>query len=350
MPKGIYINNTNRNHIYRHAVLFDLSAEDIYARLFQNNEITMTLDYLRNLVKLLKTDNNFALNYIMGPATTNGKQDMLSDFEKGFLRQLVIDIKFARLSQMRNNFINSYYGEEYQGRLLSLSTFQRVVHRERLSRKVIQRQHILRDDVAGLQFLDRIAMFDPLKLVDIDETANNPESFLMKKGWAPIGDECIKQQICIGSKTYSTIAAVTPSGYIAWEIIEGNVTHDIFLHFLQMRLQPVLQPEQIAILDNARIHHVQEVRDCLENIFDGAYFFVPPYSPHLKPIEKCFKLVKEWIRDNEDAALGNPVRYINSAFEQFSIGGPRVESIFGCWSDYFNNHNAFREEMDGILF
>ena len=69
---------------------------------------------------------------------------------------------------------------------------------------------------------------------------------------------------------------------------------------------------------------------------NGQYFFVPKYSPHLKPIEPCFALVKQYIRQNEEIAKRDPIAFINLAFQRFAIGGLKAGSVRGHWKGYFH--------------
>ena len=177
-------------------------------------------------------------------------------------------------------------------------------------------------------------------MVDIDETSNSPASFMIKYGWSPVGDECLVSQIRIGGHSYSTIAAVTPRGFLFWEIYLTPVTGVIFSSFLQ-NLHFMLMPEQFGLLDNAVIHHTAEARDALDECFGGRYVFCAKYSPHLKPIEPCFALVKTWIRQREEAAVRDPIRYINEAFEYYSIGHQGAASVRGHWKIYFSLHALY---------
>jgi hypothetical protein len=103
-------------------------------------------------------------------------------------------------------------------------------------------------------------------------------------------------------------------------------------------------PHQFAIIDNAAIHKTIEARIRLEDVFNGNYRFCAPYSPHLKPIEKAFKLVKEeisYLEINNFEACNHPVRLINNAFLLYHIDGPKAGSIRGCFNDYFALHENF---------
>jgi transposase len=57
--------------------------------------------------------------------------------------------------------------------------------------------------------------------------------------------------------------------------------------------------ECILLLDNASIHHSEEVLElCAE--YGVMLMFLPAYSPDYAPVEKLFYNVKSWIRRNRD--------------------------------------------------
>ena len=71
--------------------------------------------------------------------------------------------------------------------------------------------------------------------------------------------------------------------------------------------------------DNAAIHHVQEVRDAIEQ--SGArLIFLPPYSPDFNPLEEVFSKVKSYIRKNDVVfqACDIPENLIMEAFYQIT--------------------------------
>ena len=96
------------------------------------------------------------------------------------------------------------------------------MHRANLSVKNIERRNIQCNDFDGLRFLDRVAHIDVADLIFGDEMSSDPKSFQKKKGWAPVGEECRRYQINIGTRTFSTVAMVGMLGFIAWEIFEGS--------------------------------------------------------------------------------------------------------------------------------
>ena len=111
----------------------------------------------------------------------------------------------------------------------------------------------------------------------------------------------------------------------------GTITAEHFMHFLNTRVRPMLLEDSYGIFDNARIHTTMNSRRIVvEKVFAEQYYFCPPYSPHLKPIEPCFALEKQWIRE-----------YINRAFHIHSVGETRSGSIIGYWLGYFSNQQLF---------
>jgi hypothetical protein len=151
------------------------------------------------------------------------------------------------------NFIDLYYNNA-AAHAISMSTVSRVFGRADISRKVMERRHMRVDDLAGFEFMERMAMIDPSDLVDIDETASSPEAFLKKYGFAQTGDRAVTTQFVIGRKMYSTIAAATPFGFLCYEIFEGTITDEQFIHFIDKTVRPLLTTTSVCILDNAKYH------------------------------------------------------------------------------------------------
>jgi transposase len=182
----------------------------------------------------------------------------------------------------------------------------------------MERRHILLDHQARYDFMRRVAFIDPFKFIDIDESATSPSQFLEKYGWSPKGETLIRQQFKIGDKHYSAIAAYSFAGFLCWEIVEGSFTANHFSQFLQHTLRPYLT-DNTLLLDNATVHKTRTALDFLDRVSNGQYEFAPAYSPDLKPIERGFANVKRWLRKQELEAVLDPLRYLNQAFERYSV-------------------------------
>ena len=51
-------------------------------------------------------------------------------------------------------------------------------------------------------------------------------------------------------------------------------------------------------MDNASIHHVEEVRELIEVQAGAKLLFLPPYSPDLMPVEGIFSQLKSLMKQN----------------------------------------------------
>ena len=58
-------------------------------------------------------------------------------------------------------------------------------------------------------------------------------------------------------------------------------------------------PNSVIILDNAKIHHNEDLIDYLQ-AFGIRVEFLPPYSPDLNPIELAFSVLKNYLKKNHD--------------------------------------------------
>ena len=83
-------------------------------------------------------------------------------------------------------------------------------------------------------------------------------------------------------------------------ITEGTVNGDRFFDFVRRDMLPHLMPfdgqspNSIVIMDNASIHHVDQVTELITSV--GALVrFLPPYSPDMNPIEEVCAEVKHYI-------------------------------------------------------
>ena len=102
-------------------------------------------------------------------------------------------------------------------------------------------------------------------------------------------------------------------------------------------------PGEIIMVDNASIHTALDSR--WEDATNGRWAFAPVYSPHLKPVEQLFALVKKYLRDNEVEATRNPRLFIREAFKQYCAGGSRSHIVKCLWKPYLRAHQSYLLEL-----
>ena len=86
---------------------------------------------------------------------------------------------------------------------------------------------------------------------------------------------------------------------------EGTMNGERFTKFVRNVLLPHLNPfngvnpRSVVIMDNATIHHVDQVVDLVEKQAGAKLCFLPPYSPDLNPAEGVFSQVKSIMKQND---------------------------------------------------
>jgi transposase len=90
--------------------------------------------------------------------------------------------------------------------------------------------------------------------------------------------------------------ALSINEVIHYDITEENVNADIYLNFMNNLISKLKKNENrnfILIFDNIRFHHDERIIDLItQNNYK--YFFVPPYSPNLNPIENVNGIIKDY--------------------------------------------------------
>jgi transposase len=78
-------------------------------------------------------------------------------------------------------------------------------------------------------------------------------------------------------------------------VIDGAMTGELFVAYIEQFLAPTLNPGDIVIMDNLPAHKVGGIAEAIEA--RGATLrYLPPYSPDLNPIEQVFAKLKTLLR------------------------------------------------------
>ena len=122
-------------------------------------------------------------------------------------------------------------------------------------------------------------------------------------GWAPAGERVYglksgrrqgRVNMMAGYRNGQLIAPFTVEGACI-ELRSAKGVRMVFETWLETCLIPVLQPGEWVILDNATFHHGGRIAELIEA--KGAQvIYLPPYSPDLNRIEKCWAWLKSRIR------------------------------------------------------
>jgi len=97
--------------------------------------------------------------------------------------------------------------------------------------------------------------------------------------------------------------------------------------YVETRLAPVLQPDDIVVPDKLAVHKSSKARDILKN--KGAWMlFLPPYSPDLNPIEMDFSKIKSHLKAAAERTFDGPIKKLGDICDMFSLQE--------CWN-YFKH-------------
>jgi transposase len=137
-------------------------------------------------------------------------------------------------------------------------------------------------------------MLDPARLVFIDETAVST-NLVRLRGRAPRGVRLIGRAPLGEWKTITFVAALRHDKMSAPMLIEGAMTGETFLAYVEQCLVPTLERNDVVVADNFAAHKVPGVREAIEKA--GATLrYLPKYSPDLNPIEMPYSKFKEFLR------------------------------------------------------
>jgi len=117
-------------------------------------------------------------------------------------------------------------------------------------------------------------------------------------------------------KIMTILGAMSLSGMVAIMTIEEPTDTDIFLAYVEHLLCPALKPGDVVVIDNLSAHKAPAVRQSIEKT-GAELLYLPPYSPHLNPIEKAWAKLKQLLRaakprskDTLDQAITDALPYI----------------------------------------
>jgi transposase len=199
--------------------------------------------------------------------------------------------------------------------------------------------------VKGLreEFEQRSLGFALEHLKFIDETGMNL-AFTRLYGRAAPGVRVVESVPQNYGENISLLAALGVDGLSAPMTVEGAVDTEVFRSYVEQVLGPTLVPGDIVAMDNLSVHQVVGIAEAIES--RGARLeFLPPYSPDLNPIEKCWAKIKTAVRHAQartraalEAVLKQVLHTITPADAQawFAYCGYSVHSQVICYRSWLH--------------
>lgn len=125
----------------------------------------------------------------------------------------------------------------------------------------------------------------------VDESGFAP-STQREYGWADCGQKIYGFRSGERRPRTSLIAALCDKHLIAPMLFTGTCNTSIFNSWLEQELSPHLNENAVVVVDNAAFHKSKETEQIIKET-GATLLFLPPYSPHLMPIEQTFGTIKK---------------------------------------------------------
>jgi transposase len=130
--------------------------------------------------------------------------------------------------------------------------------------------------------------------VFLDETGATT-AMLSRYGWGPKGERLVDAAPQSHWRTTTFLAGLRETGIVAPFVLDGPMTGEAFLAYVEAILVPALRPGDVVVVDNLGAHKVAGVREAILAA-DAGLLYLPPYSPDLNPIERMFAKLKTLLR------------------------------------------------------
>ena len=224
----------------------------------------------------------------------------------------------------------------------SIPTLCRILRKDlNLTRKVLTARAREAAPKEIQEYFNRLAPFYsyPDQLVFVDETSKDARHAIRRYAWSNKGSPAVVNLPRSRGKRVSAIACMTTRGFKGWHFSEGTYDrmafHQGFVKAVLPFLNPWPLPNSIVILDNAKIHMYPEIEEVVR-LAGALLFYLPPYCPHLNPIEYGFGLMKAWVKKYANKGfVSNPQAVLNAAFTS-CVTGDCVRTFLHCGYQYCN--------------
>jgi transposase len=201
----------------------------------------------------------------------------------------------------------------------SRSAVWRFFRRHNISfKKTLYAAEHKRADVARARrrWMREQGMFDPARLVFIDETCTNT-AMVRLRGRAPRGARLVDYAPQGHWKTITFVGGLRQRAMTAPFVIEGAMNGPMFLAYVKQCLVPTLKRGEIVRMDNLPVHKVARVAEAIEAA-GATLIYLPKYSPDLNPIELAFSKLKAHLRKAAEHTISRLWRRIGRAVTDFS--------------------------------
>ncbi|KAJ3536464.1 hypothetical protein NMY22_g6034 [Coprinellus aureogranulatus] len=212
-----------------------------------------------------------------------------------------IDYLLELVNENPGYFLDEFLDLLDTNRFISVhfTTIYRELERLGMSRKKLKKIASERNNLLRADFVGRMAAYSPEELCFLDETSKDKRTVGRRYGRSRKGRRATQEQPFVRGRRVSVTGFLTLDGIVAKTAVEGSMTRELYLQFLENTVLPQCSPypgpRSVLVMDNARIHHGDEILELCDR-FGVRIEYLPPYSPDLNPIEEAFSKIKHFLR------------------------------------------------------
>ena len=228
-----------------------------------------------------------------------GPKKLLGEYEQIVLLQMILERPGIYLVELQMKLLEKFWVH------ISLPTICRTLRCMGCTRQSMHHVAIQRSNELRAKFMAEISIYDSSMLIWLDETGCDRRHSIRKYGYSIRGLPLSDHRLLVRGIRYTAIPVMSMKGIHDVYLHQGTMNGDYFAKFVKSCLFPILQPfnwlnpHSVVILDNASIHHVQQVKDMIETQAGSRLVYLPPYSPDLNPAEGVFSQIKNIIKRND---------------------------------------------------
>ncbi|CAK5279024.1 unnamed protein product [Mycena citricolor] len=146
-----------------------------------------------------------------------------------------------------------------------ITTIHQAFALAKINLKRVQKIAAKRDPLLESDFIRRISPYPAHYLVTVDEMSKDDHTYARMWGCSLWGCRTEVKNPFIHKRRFTVIRAMAlDEGVKASCVLEGSSDHDTFYVFLEKDLLPVMNPYpapcSVLLLDNARIHHSEDIQ------------------------------------------------------------------------------------------
>ena len=203
--RGNHLLEQQRRQITHASTVFHMTPGEIHNYFFEGatDDPLCTVGRIRDIIREELQNAEQQQHYVLGPYKRTGRirgHLIRGSVEANTLLDLFSEGEYTCLWRLWSDFREFYFDDPADAP--SYATVVRFFHLNRYSHMVMERRHILRNEVQRLEYMFDVSHREVGSLIFMDETLTTSKEYLEKYGWGIKGEKSIKTQFVVCGKHF----------------------------------------------------------------------------------------------------------------------------------------------------